>query len=436
MAEAAAARQGGRTRLICRTRLARLVRIGGYPHMTDEPQTAPVFWDQKFRDVVLRHHGPSYSAIGQIALQAEKDLGFRIDMRVDDEDTLIDRAIRQPETLDIVDLEYWSYKLLLPHGVLQGIPLVRYHWWSRTLPIFTKGRLPDGTPTSRHGTDPYSVQFLEHPESTRFAAAPTDTLAMVPHILNADTLGVRADLISRRVTSWADLVNPAFAGRAGLVDIPAIGILDAALALQAAGTMRYGDIGNMTREEIDRTIDLLIDLRKRGHFASLWQRFEDSVDLLASGRVVLQSMWAPAVAKARARGVRCDYPALREGYRGWAAGLGIMRHVRGPALEAAYQYINWYNAGWAGAFVTREGYYSSVPSTARQFLTEDEWRYWYEGRPATEPIHDPYGAVSARRGESRFGGGLWDRMGRVACWNTVMDEHRHLAERWRALSMA
>ena len=398
--------------------------------MDDAPRSAPVFWDQKFREVVLRHYGPSYSAIGQIALQAEKDLGFRIEMVVEDEDTLIDRAINRPETLDIFDLDYWAYELVMPANVLQGIPLARYEWWDQTLPIFTRGALPDGTPTSRHGTNPFTVQYLETPYSDGFAAGATDTLAMVPHMMNADTLGVRTDLVPRPVTSWADLIDPAFAGKTALVDVPAIGILDAAMAFEAAGLIAYGDKGNMTRAEIDQTVDRLIELKASGHFAILWQRFEESVALLASGDVVLQSMWSPAVAKVRAKGVPCGYPSLREGYRGWAAGLGIMRHVDGLRLEAAYRYLNWYNSGWAGAFVGRAGYYSPVPATARHFLTAEEWDFWYGGKPAASPITGALGEAVAPEGAYRFGGGLWDRIGRIACWNTVMDEHAYLLRRW------
>ncbi|MEN3975773.1 extracellular solute-binding protein [Emcibacter sp. SYSU 3D8] len=399
--------------------------------MADEPQRAPVFWDQKFREVVLRHHGPSYSAIGQIALQAEKDLGFRIEMTVDDEDTLIQRAITEPEFTDILDLDHWAYELVVPRGVLQGIPLFRYDWWDQTLPIFTTGTRPDGTATPRQGSNPFTVQYLDTPSSKQFAPGQTDTIAMVPHILNADTLGVRTDLIGRPVRSWSDLVNPEFKGRAALVDIPAIGILDAAMALEAAGVVRYADMGNMTRAEIDATVDRLMELKKSGHFTILWQRYEESIDLLASGDVVIQSMWAPAVSKVRALGVQCDYPGLAEGYRGWSAGLSIMRHVDGLTLEAAYQYMNWYNAGWAGAYVARAGYYSSVPATARDFLTRNEWDFWYEGRPSVEPITDAFGDVISPAGFLRFGGAIWDRLGRIACWNTVMDEQDHLDRRWQ-----
>ena len=72
--------------------------------------------------IVLRHVGPSYSAIEDIARQAEKDLGFKIEMEVQNELDIIHRALNSPETIDIFDLEHWSYKIVLPAGVLQGMP--------------------------------------------------------------------------------------------------------------------------------------------------------------------------------------------------------------------------------------------------------------------------------------------------------------------------
>ena len=60
-----------------------------------------------------------------------------------------------------------------------------------------------------------------------------------------------------------------------------------------------------------------------------------------------------------------------------------MKHLSGKKLDAAYEYLNWYLSGWQGGFVARYGYYSPVPSTAKKFLSANEWEYWYEGKPAT-----------------------------------------------------
>src|SRR5262249_8612242 len=98
-----------------------------------------------------------------------------------------------------------------------------------------------------------------------------------------------------------------------------IGIMDAAMAIESRGDITYGDKGNMTQEEIDKTIKILIDLKKAGHFRAFWTTFDESVNLMASGEVAIQSMWSPAVTAVRARGIPCYYVPLQEGYRAWAS---------------------------------------------------------------------------------------------------------------------
>jgi putative spermidine/putrescine transport system substrate-binding protein len=141
-------------------------------------------------------------------------------------------------------------------------------------------------------------------------------------------------------------------------------------------------------------------------------------------------MWSPAVTAVRARGIPCHYVPLKGGYRAWAVGLGLMGHLKGLKLDAAYEYLNWYLSGWQGGFIAKQGYYSSVPTTARNFLTAEEWDFWYEGKPARREITDPYGNPMEPVGHVRDGGALWERMGKVACWNTVMDENRYMVRKW------
>ena len=98
-------------------------------------------------------------------------------------------------------------------------------------------------------------------------------------------------------------------------------------------------------------------------------------------------MWSPAVAAVRVKEIPCVYAPVnkksgKEGYRGWCNGMGLMKHLSGKKLDAAYEYLNWYLSGWQGGFVGRYGYYSPVPSTAKKFLTAAEWDFWYDGKPA------------------------------------------------------
>ena len=69
------------------------------------------------------------------------------------------------------------------------------------------------------------------------------------------------------------------------------------------------------------TIKTLIEAKKAGQFRAFWKDFNESVNLMASGEVVIQSMWSPAVTAVRTKGIACIFQPLKEGYRAWAVGL-------------------------------------------------------------------------------------------------------------------
>ena len=390
----------------------------------------PTIWAQNIKDVVITHVGQSFSVIPQIAAQASKDLGFKIDMQTVDLNTQMNRLFTQPDSIDIADVSINVVPDIMKKKIGLPIPVSKYKWWDTSMPLFTKGEYPDGRKASVEGGAPIKFQYYADKDASKLSPTPTDYLTSIPSLTNADTLGIRPDLVGRKIESWAELFNPQFKGKAALVDAPDIGILDAVMALEASGAMKYGDKGNLTKPEIDQTIKILIDLKKGGQFRSFWQNFDQSVSLMASGEVVIQSMWSPAVTAIRTRGIACTYVALKEGYRGWGVSLVPLKHLTGLKLDAALDYLNWYNSGWQGAFIARQGYYSSVPENARKFLEPYEWDYWYEGKPAEKDIHDPFGALMEKAGNVRDGGALWQRMGNVAVWNCLMDEQRYLTRHW------
>jgi putative spermidine/putrescine transport system substrate-binding protein len=391
----------------------------------------PTVWAQSIKDIKLVHAGGSYSAIKEIADQATKDLGFTVEMQAIDPATQLNRSLTQPKTIDINDIPTTTIAYLLGKGVLQPVPRTKYKWWDKTVPLFTTGTYPDGTKTSSQGYAPLESLYYTSEKGDKLATEATDWMAGVPIIYNADTLGIRPDLLGeKKVASWQDLLDPAFKGKTALVDYAPVGIIDVAMALESRGDMTYVDKGNMTKEEIDKTIDIMIDLKKAGHFRAFWSNFDQSVNLMASGEVVIQSMWSPAVTAVRSRGIDCYYVPLKEGYRGWVVMLSPMAHLTGMKYDAAIDYMNWYLSGWQGGFIAKQGYYSAVPETAKANLTAAEWDYWYEGKPAAIDIKDPYGNLMEKQGAVRDGGAFWERMGNIACWNTVMDEDRHLTRRW------
>ena len=390
----------------------------------------PTIWAQNLKDITLLHVGQSYSAIKEIGIQASKDLGFTIEIQVVDANTQLNRLFTQPKTIDINDME--SFDVIRSSGQegagagtgeqIQALRQNGPHLHQRRVSGRTQGLYP--------GRFAVSVQYWADKDGTKLAKQATDWMTGIPMVYNADTLGIRPDLIGRKVTEWKELLNPEFKGKAALVDAPSIGVMDVAMAIESRGDLKYGNKGNMTSAEIDKTIEIMTGLKKSGHFRAFWTNFDQSVNLMASGEVVIQSMWSPAVTAVRSAQHRLLLCSSQGGLSRLVSLLSPMAHLTGLKADAAMEYLNWYNSGWQGGFIAKQGYYSAVPETAKNFMTPDEWAYWYEGKPAAADIMDPYGHLMEKKGVTRDGGSFWDRMGNIACWNTLMDEDKYLTKRW------
>jgi putative spermidine/putrescine transport system substrate-binding protein len=390
---------------------------------------APMIWAQDIKDVTLRQFGTGVSNLNEVGQKVKEELGFSLEMTALDSDAVTQRAATQPDSFDIADIEYWICKKVWPTGNLQAMDTSKIKNYDKIVGIFRSGKL---TPESviAQGTAPHSVGFTSGPGGTDFVAEESGWMTLIPTIYNADTLGIRPDLIGRPIESWAELLNPEFKGKASILDISSIGIMDAAMVCEAMGAIQYGDKGNMTKEEIDKTMAIFTEAKKAGQFRSFWKTFDESVNLMASGEVVIQSMWSPAITAVKSRGIACTYQPLKEGYRSWGGGIGLSKNLSGLALDAAYEYINWYLSGWVGGFLMRQGYYSAVPETSKEFMSADEWGYWFEGKAAAGDITNPFGDKLAGAGDLRDGGSFYDRMGKVACWNSVMDENQYMVRKW------
>ena len=207
----------------------------------------PTIWAQEIKDIELRHVGVSYSVVKAIGDQAAKDLGFKVTMQNLDTSAAINRFISQPDSVDIADLEGWQAKLAAKRSVIQGIEVKKIKEFDNILPIFTKGEI-DGQKIPRQGISPYEAMYIEKPNSTELHDGVTEWATFLPQVYNADSIGYRPDLVGHEVTEWKDLIDPKFKGKAAILDVPAIGIMDAALCFESADLIKYGNKGNMTKE--------------------------------------------------------------------------------------------------------------------------------------------------------------------------------------------
>jgi len=364
---------------------------------------APMIWAQNIKDITLRQFGTGVSNLNDVADKVKEDLGFTLEMTALDTDSVTQRAATQPNSFDIADIEYFICKKVWAAGNLQAMDTSKIDNYDKIAGTFRSGLLTPES-TIAQGTAPHTVGFTSGQNGTDFVQEESGWMTLIPTIYNADTLGIRPDLIGRPINNWSELLN--------------------------MGEYTYPDKGNMTKEEIDLTLGIFTEAKKNGQFRSFWKSFDESVNLMASGEVVIQSMWSPAITAVRSQGIPCVYQPLEEGYRSWGGGLGISAALSGLELEAAYEYINWYLSGWVGGYLMRQGYYSAVPETSKEFMTADEWGYWYEGKAATGDITSPTGSKLAGAGEVRDGGSFLDRMGSVVCWNSVMDENQYMVRKW------
>ena len=388
---------------------------------------APAVFSQE--KIVLRYLGTAVNQDKAIGDKFKADTGIEIQYVAVTTDDVTKRAVTAPNSFDLIDTEFFSLKKILPTGNLKGIDTKRIKNADKITKLFTTGEV-GGKKVGDQGTAPKKVIYVDKADSKGFSSSPTQFMTLIPTVYNADTLGIRPDLIKRPISSWAELLNPEFKGKAAILNIPSIGIMDAAMVVEATGKYKYPDKGNMTKKEIDLTIATLIEAKKAGQFRALWKDFNESVNLMASGEVVIQSMWSPAVTAVRTKGIACNFQPLKEGYRAWAAGFGIPATLSGKKLDGAYEFINWFLDGWAGAYLNRQGYYSAVLDTAKSKMEAYEWAYWMEGKAATQDIKSPNGDVLAKTGAVRDGGSYETRMGGIACWNAIMDENEYMVRKW------
>ncbi len=377
----------------------------------------------------LRVLGTEITLLESVRRQAEHDLGISISFELLDFLGTQRKAARQPDAFDIYDQCFHNLDIVWFWRGIQPIDTDRIANWDEVTDLTKRGRLnPDAA--IGHGDAPVNRLYVQ-PDET-LGDEPSRHISMLPTVHNFDSFAYDPLFLggSDEEESWAWLLDGRWSGKAALVDEPAIGIFDAALAAQAARELTFVDMGNMSLKEIDGLVDLLTARSQAGHFCGPWRTAAQSAELMRNGRVAIQSIWAPASTALMSAGVRFVEASPREGYRAWHGGLSLSARLSGRMLDVAYEYLNWWLSGWAGAVMTRQGYYMSVPDRARAHLSADEWGYWYEGRPACGDLQAPDGRVAVRAGQVRSGGSYWRRASRIAVWNTTMDEHNYLVRRW------
>jgi putative spermidine/putrescine transport system substrate-binding protein len=399
--------------------------------------------------------------------QAEKDLGTKFNIQAMSTNAQVQKSITAPESFDLGGLYNYQFQPIWPTGNFQPVDRQKIKAWNAFYPIFTKGKvLPNRKDcTTGQGDAPFRMLFLDLNGSTglpRTTQAGPQNKQIVqwwnektnsalggkpqprwtvgpPAHFNMDSMGYDGNVLSKgpEQVSWAELLNTKWKGRVAVLNDPAIASVDLGNAVQALGLIKFKNLGDMTRAEMDRLFKILTKYKKGGQFRAFWSTFNESVNLMASKEVVIESMWSPAVALLVAQGVNCRYAFPPQGMRGWCSAQGIPKHVTGAKLDAVYNYLNWMYEGFLGALIMRQGYYiangkdltkwlasSRATSTGKPPFTKEEFDFWYNGKPAAKDLPGITGQVGdIKKGSVRDGGSFLRRSCKYTAWNSFFTQN-------------
>ena len=379
----------------------------------------------------LRVLGTHVTLQEELRQRAMQDLGIELIFEPKGSAAVLQKASMAPQSFDLFEQWSNSIRVLWRSGAIQPLDKKRLTYWDEINSLTKTGKV---VPEANIGAGDAPYKLLHIQKNGELGTTHTDQVSFMPYVHNVDSYGYNTNVIKKGVPyeteSWGWLLDPKYSGKVGVVNAPAIGIFDLALAAQARNLVTFENIGSMTKAELDKLFNVLLEFKVKKHFSGFWTSVPESVQFMRSNRVVIESMFSPAVSALNGQNIPVTFAAPKEGYRGWHGVMCLSSAISNRAKDVAYEYMNWWLSGWAGAFIARQGYYISNPSRSREFLSEAEWNYWYQGLPATETLIGTDGKVSVQRGDVRTGGSYEKRFSNVAVWNTVMPTYDYSLQKW------
>ena len=310
----------------------------------------------------------------------------------------VDRIRTAPVDCLLLDAPFAAYanseKLLLP------IETSRLKNWDKMHPLLKNGQAAPGAPLGV-GANPGRMMYMDEARTK---------ISFMPAFFQMDSIGYNAGKIQaeNNSLSWGDLFNPKYRGKVAMYGIDWLGMLNAAMGMQALGLFKPVDMSNMTEKEVDTVIAFLKEKKKEGHFRAMWKAYGELVNLMASEEVWIADAWWPVIVEVSGKGIPVHYAVAKEGYRAWCNGYGIAANSKN--VDLAYDWLNYWMDGYPGAQQSKIGYFSTSGG--------------YDKYLEPNLIKEVYG------GEGRDGGSLEDRARRVYVWNTRPKNLEYYTEKW------
>ncbi|MGD9742436.1 MAG: PotD/PotF family extracellular solute-binding protein [Dongiaceae bacterium] len=154
----------------------------------------------------------------------------------------------------------------------------------------------------------------------------------LPNYWGSCPLMWNADLVQGTPDSWHDLFRPEFKGKTAIVE----DVIAATMSFAMAATGR-SDVYNLTQEELDKTIDLLIKFKKE-QALTIAPSWGDLASMFANEEIVIAIGWEPCSIWGGADAKNIKWAVPKEGAINFVGCFAMVRDA--PNVDADYLILN------------------------------------------------------------------------------------------------
>jgi len=203
-------------------------------------------------------------------------------------------------------------------------------------------------------------------------------LVGLPVTAQGDSFAYDIDVTGKELNSYEALFDPEWKGQVALWNSPLSGFIKTPIYLKSNNLMDIDQVDNMTKEEVTKVADFLIEKKKEGQFLTFWDSYNEAVNLLVSGESPVLDAWYPMVLDARDKGLDGARYALvpDEGYAKWTHNSHLLdgAELNRPGMEdLAYEFINFtLSPAWGAAMLDLRAYVSGIdPELIKEYINEN-----------------------------------------------------------------
>jgi putative spermidine/putrescine transport system substrate-binding protein len=170
----------------------------------------------------------------------------------------------------------------------------------------------------------------------------------IPAVINGDSMIALRNRVGH-VDSYGVIFDRKLRGKTSMEDAWINSVIFTAMYLKNSENIKISEPGDLTVDELGLVMEFLIKHKKDGQFRTLWNGWEQAVQLVANQEVWVMTGWEPIVYAARRRGLDCYYAEPKEGYEAWSNNTILIKGAVDRGLsKTAHQLANAFLSGFYG----------------------------------------------------------------------------------------